>query len=314
MNILASDSGSDLEQAALLVGHRQQSWAGSSHRIGLFTGLAVAVICAVSLAASPSHVANQQSIALPKLGKLSGLVQAFSVQRSGRALTGHDVDALYSHLAGGGHPKARALLDRFSATHDSVEDEQGMEDVGLSQPCVDGIQDKLRDTFQSFAGLLVDAFFECILGADEECGAADKMDSFIDDMTAKCQIDGDFCNLTAIGFEVGKRVEESQAVCVPVACHQEAKQAMDYFKEQLGEQIEEAEAQADAQTKEQSKLQNSVDDCDNCTITIACGKAHGAGEPVGAAATHAELADAVHPHGTHAGLADAVHLQAFRQA
>lgn len=300
IDILGSDSGSDLEQAAPLVSYTQQSWTRASRRSGLFAVVAVAVICAVGLAAFPAHVANLQSIPSPKLGKLAGLVQAFAVRRSGRALTGLEVDALYSHLAGGGHPKARALLDRFSATRDPLEDEQGVEDEGLSQACVNGIQDKLRDAFQSFAGLLVDAFFACILGGDEgdECGAADKMDSFIEDLTAKCQVDGDFCNITAIGVEARKRVDESQAVCVPVACHQEAKQAIEYFKEQLGEQMEEAEAQAEAQANEHSKMQKSMDDCENCTITIECGRGHGAGEPeASVAGSDAEqLADAVHLH------------------
>jgi len=280
MNVFASDSGSDLElQQAPLSGHRQSSGTRASRSFGLFAGLAVVAVCAVCFAATPAQPPGPQVIGTPRLGKLSGLVQAYAVSRSGRALTGGQVDALYSHLAAGGHAKARALCDRFAMAQGPAEREPSMEDMGLSKPCVGAIQDELQEASESFAKLLVDAFFGCVVaGGDEseECAAATgKMDHFLLDRIAKCQVDGGFCNIT-VGVE-GKRVQESQGVCVPSACHKEAKKAMKCLKEQMQEQVEEAEEQGEGQAEQQSKMPTSVDDCENCTISIECAQAQGAG-------------------------------------
>merc|ERR1719362_2816900 len=189
---------------------------------------------------------------------MSGLVQAYAMEQGRRILTDSEMEALYSHVAAGG-------LD---------EHERSAEEIGLSEACVDAIKGKLREAFERFAKLLVDAFFGCIVDDEKSdaCKAANsKMKSFMDDLVVRCQTEGDFCNITTVEMKHGKALEESLGVCVPSACHKEAKRAIEYFKEQLGEQIEEeVQAQADAKGESSPSEMKNIDDCENCTISIEC--------------------------------------------
>lgn len=219
-------------------------------------------------------VGRPDVVLAPQLGRLTNLVQAYALERSGRGLNGGDFQALHTHLAGAEHARARSLLDRFSRGSKS-DFEAG--DVELSEPCAEAIKSKLEKAFAYFAKRLVEIFFGCVLGDEmsQDCIAATaKVDNFLEDLTAKCKADGDFCNITGVTFERGQRVEESQGVCVPVACHAEAKQAIKYFKEQMGEQIADLQAQEGRDVEEQS----SLDDCGNCTIHIRCSSSGSSGE------------------------------------
>jgi len=282
MAYLSSDSGSDLEQASLLTSQRQTSWVRlrlGGLLVGL-VGLVVALICVFG-GVSPELPGAERSgvVPLTRLGRMSGLVQAYAMEKGRRILTGSEMDSLYSHVAEGRHPKARALMDRFSKAGGLGEHEQSAEEIGLSEACVDAIKSKLKEAFERFAKLLVEAFFGCIVDDEESdaCEAANsKMDSFMEDLVVRCQAEGDFCNITTVEMKHGKKLEESLGVCVPSACHKEAKKAIEYFKEQLGEQMDEAQAQADAQGESLPSDMKNTDDCENCTINIECAAAQGA--------------------------------------
>merc|ERR1719210_1622763 len=143
------------------------------------------MICMLGGATLPGRFAERRGVAaLPRLGRMSGLVQAYAMERSGRILTGSEVEALYSHVAAGRHPKARALMDRFSTAGGLDEHKQSAEEIHLSDACVDAIKGTLKEAFGRFAKLLVEAFFDCILD-DEESDAckvvSSKMDSFMED-------------------------------------------------------------------------------------------------------------------------------------
>merc|ERR1719464_968102 len=95
---------------------------------------------------------------------------------------------------------------------DSPTDHEHPVDVGLSKVCVDAIHDKLKEAFQRFAQLLIEALFGCVLGNEESTAciaATDKMDHFLDDMVAKCQREGDFCNITVMGVSDSKLVAKA---------------------------------------------------------------------------------------------------------
>merc|ERR1719203_630058 len=108
----------------------------------------------------------------------------------------------------------------------------------------------MKQAFKSFALLLIEAFFGCVLG-DEESGACTvataKMDHFLEDLVETCRGEGDFCNVTLVETQHSRNVVDWTGACVPKVCQAEAMRAIEYFNEQMGEQI--AEAQAHAQVR-----------------------------------------------------------------
>merc|ERR1712129_646923 len=109
-------------------------------------------------------------------------------------------------------------------------------------------------------------------------------------IVAKCQADGDFCNVTMAGVSEGKTVDTALGACVPAVCHSEAREAIEYFQKQLDEQMQEARSHADVAEKVESKDSMEADDCSNCTIGIVCAPASGHGDVADAT----QLKDAQH--------------------
>merc|ERR1711976_1018047 len=67
---------------------------------------------------------------------------------------------------------------------------------------------------------------------------------------------------------------DTLGVCVPVACHNEAREAVEYFQAQLDKEMREARAKSDAPDGLEAKGSDSEDDCLNCTLSIECVEAH----------------------------------------
>jgi len=297
-DLLVVESDADLEQAMpTLLGHRDRVRSRGLLVIGIVVGLAAMLACTVGFSTVPGHAAGEVTAAAPGLGRLSGLVQAYALERGGRKLTSGDVQALHTRLAGSKHVKARKLLDRLSkASSLGSENKNHAEELGLSEECMEAAKSKLEEIVSYFAQVLVETFFGC-LDDDEEspdCVAATaKVDDFLDDVTAKCEADGDFCNITAEGIDNGRHVEDSQAVCVPATCHAEAKEAIEWLKEQMGDELEEAQSEAQQTVPADARVAHAhadLDECSNCTIHIHCGRADSADS----GKQHHQLQDAVH--------------------
>jgi len=302
---LATGVTSDEEQAMPL----QSSPAGRQRQprstlVGLCTGglllVAVGMVGAVfspkqSMAGRPKYQVLAGPSTLPVLG-LSASLQASAQKRVGRALTESEVDAIYSRV-GSSKSRVRSLL--ASKKRMDIDDDLP---VNLTEACKDGIQEKLKDIVEAFAEVLIEAFFDCIVSDAEstECTAAtDKIALFMDNQASKCQVDGDFCNVTmSERSEHSKKVrDDTLGVCVPVACHNEARQAAEYFQAQLDKEMREAQAKSDAPEGFEAKGSDSEDDCLNCTLSIECMVAdrHGKVEDMlGKVEDALELKDAQH--------------------
>jgi len=276
---LATSVSSDEEQAmplqAAQARHQRQP---RSALFGLCTGglllVAIGVVGATfspqqSMAGQPKYKVLGGQSTLPVLG-LSASLQASAQKRVGRALTEREVGAIYFRVGRSSNSRVRSLL----ASKKRKEREEDLP-VNLTDACKDGISEKLKDMVDAFAEVLIEAFFDCIVSDAEskECTAAtDKIALFMDDQAAKCQVDGDFCNVTMTGMkEHGKKVhDDTLGVCVPVACHNEARQAVEYFQAQLDKEMREARAKSDAPDGFNAEDSESEEDCSNCTLSIEC--------------------------------------------
>jgi len=269
--VVVEDSGSDLEQASLLLNRQQRG----SARLGLSAGLLAVALCAVgSMTFWPRH----SSYAYPqsRAGKLSETIQAYAMQQVGRPLTGEEARALYRRIGQSKQARTRALLRKGHASSQEAGNEVQQDDFKLSDACMGAIQDKLKEAVEMFAQLMIELFFGCVVSGDESraCDKATaKIDGFFDLMVAKCEDEGDFCNISVSGVQQGNKFEESLGMCVPSRCQGEAVEALAAFQEQLDAQLAEAQAAQVGSGADEAEAEETASDepeCSDCTILIKC--------------------------------------------
>lgn len=223
----------------------------------------VGLVGAVALMASeaPAH----KTFRPRQVGGLRSLIQAYAIQREGRELSEGELSALFAHGQSGKFPCDMASLQKFTTSSKEDKKEAAVE-MGLSDACSEAISQKLEDIVTEFVKLLVDSFFNCALFDPEgdQCqDVVEKLGKFPDIITEECKASGEFCDLNVSEVVNGKVVsEELQSLCVPSACHDEAKHAVKLMQDEM------AEVMAAGTHGGHSSMDS---DCPNCTITIKCG-------------------------------------------
>jgi len=269
------DTCSDEEQAVPLMSQRK---AGSA-RLGLCAGLLLAAVGLVGTLTQFNVFAFEHRPKHQMIG-LSSTMQAFAQQQIGRPLTGSEVEAIYSHVGKSSYSRVRSLMDSQKKPEDGADELPDLP-VNLTDACIDGIHDKLKEVVQDFAQMLIEAFFGCVVsGADsKECTAStDALANFMDHVVTKCEDEGDFCNITFVGPSEGKQMDETLGTCAPVECHGEAKEAVEYFQKELDKEMQEARTQSDALGSADTEDPVAEDDCSNCTMSIQCARAKDAAQ------------------------------------
>jgi len=205
-------------------------------------------------------------------GALTDLVQAYALQRSGRTLTSSELSAVFDNARISNRSCDFDTLEKLASSGQGEKEEQAI-DMGLSANCSRAISLKLQDVVNQFAKILVDSLFSCVL-MDPEGDACmkvmDKMADFLNVITDECKASGEFCDIVASELVDGVVADESQSVCVPPACFDEALYAVGFIKEMLDDAWI-AAPMGEVRNDKAGELSLSNADCPNCTFSIKCG-------------------------------------------